>query len=309
MRHTDRLRPGRVPLHAFAGAILVLAGEALIIAHHRPVSDYYFPFAWFGYTLVLDGALKTQTGTSLWSDRRGLFAALLCLSVGFWWLFELFNVAVRNWVYVGAQSYSGLSYVAFASIDFSLVLPAVWTSSLFVVSLLPPGAARTRLRAVPKPLLAALLVAGAACISLPVLFPGYAFGLIWLCMFFLLDPINYLLGRPSIVAELWSGHFGPALSFAAGALMCGFFWEAWNYWAMPKWTYDIPHVGFWHVFEMPLLGWSGYLPFGLELFAMTNFVLPLIGLGTLALDVRATGGAARERTPAPGESPDRRRAS
>src|SRR5579872_3277821 len=78
MRHTDRLRPGRVPLHAFAGAILVLAGEALIIAHHRPVSDYYFPFAWFGYTLVLDGALKTQTGTSLWSDRRGLFAALLC---------------------------------------------------------------------------------------------------------------------------------------------------------------------------------------------------------------------------------------
>jgi hypothetical protein len=38
---------------------------------------------------------------------------------------------------------------------------------------------------------------------------------------------------------------------------------------------------------MPLLGWLGYLPFGLELFAMTNFVLPLLGFQPLTLELPA----------------------
>ena len=38
------------------------------------------------------------------------------------------------------------------------------------------------------------------------------------------------------------------------------------------------------LFEMPLLGYGGYVPFGLEVFAMVNFLLPLLRLGTLTLD-------------------------
>ena len=48
--------------------------------------------------------------------------------------------------------------------------------------------------------------------------------------------------------------------------MCGFFWEMWNYYAYPKWTYQVPFVDFLHIFEMPLLGFLGYLPFSMELF-------------------------------------------
>ena len=65
--------------------------------------------------------------------------------------------------------------------------------------------------------------------------------------------------------------------------MCGFFWEAWNFWAMPKWEYVIPYVNQLHVFEMPLIGYAGYLPFGLELFAMANFVLGTFGWPGLGL--------------------------
>ena len=30
------------------------------------------------------------------------------------------------------------------------------------------------------------------------------------------------------------------------------------------WIYTVPFVQRWHVFEMPVLGYLGYLPFGLE---------------------------------------------
>jgi len=56
-------------------------------------------------------------------------------------------------------------------------------------------------------------------------------------------------------------------------IWCGFFWEMWNFYALPKWYYTVPYIGFWKVFEMPLLGYSGYLPFALELFALYQFFL------------------------------------
>jgi hypothetical protein len=36
---------------------------------------------------------------------------------------------------------------------------------------------------------------------------------------------------------------------------------------MPKWVYDVPFVDWFKLFEMPILGYGGYLPFALEVFA------------------------------------------
>ena len=66
-------------------------------------------------------------------------------------------------------------------------------------------------------------------------------------------------------------------AFAVGALVCGFFWEMWNYWAYPKWHYSIPFVQIIHIFEMPLLGYTGYLPFGLEVYAAYHFLAGVAG--------------------------------
>jgi hypothetical protein len=273
-------RTPRIPAHGAVGAALIIAGEALILIRIRPLSDYYFPLTWAGFILVLDAALKRYTGRSLWCDARRLFAAMFCISIGFWWLFELLNQAVHNWTYIGAQQYSSVGYVALASLDFSFVLPAVWTAAFAVRAFVPGRPAHSAMReAVPLSVLRLSVVAGLACVLLAVIQPGYAFGLIWLCVFLLLDPLNYWLGRPSMLMLLWTRQWQLPISFALGTLLCGVFWEGWNYWAMPKWVYSIPHVGFWHIFEMPLLGWTGYLPFGLELFAMTNFVLPSLGIG------------------------------
>lgn len=267
------------------GAVLIAVGEGLLILRFRSISDYYFPFVWLGFILLLDSALYGYARRSLFASLPKVFLALFPISVAFWWLFEALNLSVHNWIYIGAQSYQGVGFVVFASIDFSTVLPAVWVAALLVHELLPGDADRARApRSVPKAILLLLFTAGIFSIILPPLYPRYAFPLLWICLYFLLDPVNEWLGRPSIIGSLWSGSWRLVASFALGTLLCGFFWEAWNYWAMPKWEYNIPFVNFWHVFEMPLLGYGGYLPFGLELFAMTNFVLPFLGLGTLTID-------------------------
>lgn len=268
---------------ARVGLCLLVVGELLIVIRLRPLSDFYFPFVWFGFILVLDAAVRVQYGRSFLGSARPIFLALIPLSSLFWWLFEAFDLAVHNWSYIGANRYTGLGFVVFASIDFSTVLLAVWCAAR-AMRLLLPGRDRPQTNLVPRAMLAAVLVGGFLCLILPLVFPRYAFGLIWGCTALILDPINAWLGRPSILRSLWNRTWRLPASFALGGLFCGFFWEAWNFWSLPKWIYAVPYVNFGHIFEMPVLGYGGYLPFGLEVFTMVNFVLPLVGLGTLTLD-------------------------
>jgi hypothetical protein len=270
-------------LEARVGLCLLVLGEFLIVIRVRPLSDFYFPFAWFGFVLFLDAAVHAQYGKSLLREKRPIFFALIPLSSLFWWLFEGFDVIVHSWSYIGAEPYTGLGFVAFASVDFSTVLLAVWCSAR-LIRLLIPGHDRPQTRTLPPSLLAAVLVGGFLCLFLPLLFPRYAFGLVWGCTAMILDPVNAWLGRPSILRACWNHNWRLPASFALGGLFCGFFWESWNYWSLPKWIYSVPYVNYLHIFEMPILGYAGYLPFGLEVFTMVNFVLPLFGFGPLSLD-------------------------
>ena len=48
----------------------------------------------------------------------------------------------------------------------------------------------------------------------------------------------------------------------------------WNFYSFPKWIYHTPGAEFFYIFEMPLLGYLGYLPFAWELFSLRNLVWP-----------------------------------
>jgi len=66
-----------------------------------------------------------------------------------------------------------------------------------------------------------------------------------------------------IFSEMAAGDWRGAVSAALAALFCGWFWEMWNYFSLAKWEYSVPLVHRFLIFEMPLLGYGGYLPFGL----------------------------------------------
>ncbi len=266
------------PLSGIIGVIIMAVAWFAAWNPLHPLSAFAFVFIWVGFIFTADGLNYLIHGGSYWHTSRKHFLLMFAFSVPVWWLFELFNVRVQNWHYLvdhpfGA-SWNPITYNLMASLCFSTVLPAVMEIQLLLESL--PLFHRTptpKPHSAPNWLLLVFFTGGIAALILPLLWPRYFFGLIWICVFALVDPLNELAGRPSIVGRVANGDWRFIWRLAFAALLCGFFWEMWNYWSLPKWYYTIPYVGFGKVFEMPILGYSGYLPFGLELYALYQFFL------------------------------------
>jgi hypothetical protein len=269
----------RFPLYGGIALVICLAAWASSWLRIDPLYRYSFFPLWLGYILFIDALVVMRRGKSLLLRARWHYPLLFLTSSLFWWVFEGLNISVQNWHYVFDKPYSQLAYFLIASLNFSTVLPAVMETAEILSTFEP---LRPRLQASsPGPLLPLWVLVsveclGLLCFTLPWLFPQYCFGLVWLCVVLILDPINNLFRRKSALAHIAVGDWHFFVVPLAG-LCCGFLWEMWNFYALPKWYYTIPYVGFWKIFEMPLLGYTGYLPFALELFAMYQFVLLLTG--------------------------------
>jgi hypothetical protein len=268
----------RFPGYGVAALTLCLTAWASSWLRIDPFYRYSFFPLWFGYIFFMDALVVMRRGQSLLTRTRWRYIQLFLASSVFWWVFEGLNIPVQNWHYKLDQPYSPLAYFLIASLNFSTVLPAVMETGEFLSTFKPLHprlpASNPGLR-LPLRVLALVEVVGIACFILPWIFPRYFFGMVWLCVVLILDPINNLLGRKSALAHIAVGDWRFFVLPLAG-LTCGFFWELWNYYALPKWYYTIPYVGFGKIFEMPFLGYSGYLPFALELFAMYQFILFLM---------------------------------
>ena len=260
------------PLHGWAGVVLAVVFWALNWGLEGPRTHAYFFPMWAGYVLAVDGLVRVRRGTSPFSRSRREFVLLFFVSVPAWWVFELFNRRTQNWDYIGAELFSDLEYVVLASIAFSTVMPAVFVTAELVrsfkwVDRIASGPRIERSRKTAW----FFFSTGWILVALIMIWPNVFYPFIWATMFCLLEPMNIWSDRPSIFDHLSRRDWRPVVSLALGALICGFFWEFWNSLSYPKWTYRTPGVEFLHIFEMPLLGYIGYLPFGLELYALGHF--------------------------------------
>lgn len=271
----DRGRDPGWPVRGWLGlALVAVAWPANWLLPGLRTHLLFFPL-WLGYILIVDALVARARGSSLWSRDRPGFVVLFLVSVPIWWLFELANQRLGNWIYPARAEFTDLEYFLWASLCFSTVVPAVFETAELVAA----GSWAARLRRGPRlpdsrPALAGYLAAGVVMVLLLVLWPRYAFPLVWLAPLFLAEPLCVARGRPALLAGLARGDWRPAAALALAALVCGFWWELWNFWSWPKWIYDIPFVGFLHVFEMPLLGYLGYLPFGMGLYSLACLLAP-----------------------------------
>ncbi len=264
-----RRTAARYPLHGWAGIVLALCGWSLNWGLDGLRTHVFFFPMWLGYALAVDGLVFTRRGESPVARSGQEFAWLFVASVPVWWLFELFNLRTNNWTYNGAEVFSDLAYVVLASVAFSTVMPAVFVTAELVRSFGWVDRMSSGPR-IPRSWLTAtgFFVAGWVLVALIMIWPDVFYPFVWGSMFCLIEPLNIWLGRPSLFDHLDRRNWRPVVSVALGALICGFFWEFWNFYSFPKWTYRTPGAQFLHVFEMPLLGYIGYLPFGLELLAV-----------------------------------------
>ena len=60
------------------------------------------------------------------------------------------------------------------------------------------------------------------------------------------------------------GSLNRIAAVACAGLVCGIFWEFWNYWAVTKWIYTVPFFESFKLFEMPAPGFLGFPLFALE---------------------------------------------
>lgn len=233
----------------------------------------FFPL-WLGYCLTIDALVMKRKGTSLLTRNPRAYVMLFFISAPAWWLFELVNLRTQNWSYAGRDHFTGFQYFLFSSLSFSTVIPAVFgsaelSSTYSWIKRIGHGPTIRPERGT----LIRISASGCAMMALLLLWPRYFFPFVWLSVYFILEPLNVWLKNRSLLEHTAMGDWRPILSLWTGCLMCGFFWEMWNYFSYPKWTYQVPYVDFVHVFEMPLLGYAGYLPFSLELFALYHLVV------------------------------------
>jgi hypothetical protein len=240
----------------------------------RPAAYLFFPL-WLGYILVVDGLVAMRSGSSMLTRSGARFVLLFFLSAPAWWLFELINRRTLNWEYLGGETFGDFQYAVLATISFSTVMPAVFETAELVRTFRWVDRFTRGARMEPtRKLACGMFLAGAAMLGLVLLWPQYFYLFVWGAVFLLIEPLNILLGRPNFFQWLRNGDWRPVVCLSLGALICGFFWEMWNYYSYPKWVYHTPGAQFLHIFEMPLLGYFGYLPFAWELFALRNFLWP-----------------------------------
>jgi hypothetical protein len=262
--------------YGFLGIILIGLTELNFIFKIQPFANYYFIFIWVGYILLMDAIVYKLKKNSLMSNRRNQLLGMFLLSAVIWWIFEFINIRTGNWGYNQIWGIEALAGIIRKSIYFSTVLPAIFETVEMIRSIhLFDKEKLKKSHKISKTFLHIMIGLGVITFLLPLAWPKHFYPLVWLCFFLLLDPINYLHKQPSIIGHLKDKRLVIPLSLLLAGIVCGFLWEFWNYWAVTKWVYEIPYFGFFKIFEMPILGYLGYLPFALELYAMYYFVRSL----------------------------------
>lgn len=219
---------------------------------------------WLGYVVTMNALAHRRTGHSPLTHRTGWLLALFPVSAVFWWLFEYLNQYVGNWYYSGVADSGDWDYFLQGTLPFSTVLPAVVSTRAWLASYprldalaLPP------LRGHAALAWGALLLGSLALAGIGV-WPEALFATLWLAPLLVLAGLQKLVVGESLFEPLARGDWRPVLSPALAALACGLLWELWNWGSAARWHYSVPYVQRFHVFEMPLLGYAGYLPFGVE---------------------------------------------
>lgn len=241
------------------------------------LQEHTFTPLWLGYSVIVNACTYARRGRCMVVHRPRYVLSLFPLSAAFWWLFEYLNRFVQNWYYVGVDELSSLEYVVRATIPFSTVLPAVLGTAELLTSYPAISAGLARFKPIEllpaKPASWMLLLL--SCLGLLGIgrWPDYLFPLVWVGPLFLIVSLESLAGRPTILSPLTQGDWRGLWVSALAALICGFFWELWNWKSLAHWEYAIPFVHRFQVFEMPLLGYAGYLPFGLECVVIADLCL------------------------------------
>ncbi len=269
-------------MQVLAGILLVVSVLAFVVATvflalgSQYFSTWYYCWAWWSVIVFLQSLIKLKGKYAELFDDLKNFLFISFFSVPFWLFFELVNIRLGNWYYVNLPSNLLSRWVGYF-IAYATVLPAIFTVKRFLevsnVSVTFPyflGRLFYSVSECPRPF---IVFTGIVCFVSSLVFPAYCFPLVWVFLILLLDPINGFLGVKSFIHQWKHRQFEDTEGFLLSGFICGILWESLNFWAGSKWRYSLPFFNSPRIFEMPVLGYLGFLPFALECAVFTWAIL------------------------------------
>jgi hypothetical protein len=264
---------GKFPIWFLPGLFVNLFCWAVMwnILPITSIQPYVFTPMWWGFILVLDGFVYKRTnGKSILSHHFLSIVLLMLVSIIGWVLFEYLDYfTLENWYYPNKDIYSHTMYVISHILSMTTVWPAVfeWYALLYTF-----GSLKNRfadgLKIDFSPFGKFLVFAGAVMLIGVGYFPFLFFFALWI------GPLCVMIGA-ALWVNMWNpltpikeGNWSPVLLMALAGFINGFCWEIWNVYSTPRnplyWKYSIPYmnVGI-QIGEMPILGFWGYLFFGI----------------------------------------------
>lgn len=254
-----RSSPGvrRPPCHYWLGAGALLLSHILVLLRVEPLNTYFFSFAWWPYILWIDGWVFWRTGQSLLMTQPRAFGAAASWSIACWCLYEAFNFRLQNWYYVMTPEPLWASHLNYA-VGFATVFPGLFETAALLSSFGVFQHWRTPAFVVTPRLLRAIVISGLFATLLPLVWPLLFFPLIWMSMALLFEPLIHRWQGQSLLAELARGESRRLATLLAAGAINGGLWEGWNVLTRTGWIYTVPLMDWFHVFEMPLLGYLGF---------------------------------------------------
>jgi hypothetical protein len=214
-------------------------------AGFAPLARFGYPIAWWGLLLALDARHFGRWGVSpMRVSWRQFMGITIPVSVLYWLMYEYVNLAFPQWRYRGDLEGRPLQ-AAFGFVSFATVVPILIEFYWWFAGPQPRFTAARRGAAI-------WVAVGIALLAAP-----FITGHFWISQGAWLAPALVLLPFAG-----W-----PTASAVPAGLLSGFLWELLNYWSFTKWEYTI-HPDWPRLFEMPLLGYLGFVPFAFSTLAV-----------------------------------------
>lgn len=255
-------------------SLIIVWGRFPTLANEIKIFDILL---WWSFSVLIDGIVYARSGgNSLIGKRPKELAGIATASVTGWMIFEYFNFFVNyNWYYPNGHQLPSFEFMTYSMIASTAVFPisfelyGLFNTFKKFNTKYSNGFKFTLPHWAGNALIGICLI----CMLLMSYFPNDLFFIVWLAPLIIL---SILLGRFGIWTPFTSvkkGDWSPLLLIALSWVAAGFCVECWNYFSASHidgfhtantlyWAYSIPYVNVVHLFEMPLLGFLGYLPYG-----------------------------------------------
>ena len=236
---------------------------------------------WWGFTLFLDGCVYHRMGgRSLIASEPTELIAMAVISVSGWFIFEYLNFFIKlNWYYPNTELMNHDEFMLYALLGSTAFIPMTFEWYYFLRSfhIFDNKYKNGPIRKFPTWLMILLLTLSIAGLFATPFHPNPLFFVLWLAPLIILSIALEMLGIWTPFTSIkQKGDWSALLVFAPTFLIQGLILECFNYlsghnlWTLQVesfnpayWVYCIPFVTDHKIFEMPILGYLGYIPFGI----------------------------------------------